>query len=154
MAVNKVRPGRWSVNKRVRLVMRVQCVHHLCGGSIGKHIALDGYWAKVVERFTDSNWWNSPEPQEALEKQIWKCRAAFLDVRFYQPDWQCDRTDLPNFFKVTLQWQLSSSVLKAISGSPPYLEKSSSIHNQINMMFTSLDFQNMGIFRLLAKEKN
>jgi HKD family nuclease len=53
---------------------------------IPKNIALDGYWAKVVERITDSNWWNSPEPQDAFEKRIWKCRAAFLDVRFYKPE--------------------------------------------------------------------
>ena len=53
---------------------------------IAKGVDLDGYWEKVVERLTDSNWWNSPEPQDALEKRIWKCRAAFLDVRFYEPD--------------------------------------------------------------------
>ena len=52
---------------------------------IAKSVDLDGYWEKVVERLTDSNWWNSPEPQDELEKRIWKCRAAFLDVRFYDP---------------------------------------------------------------------
>ena len=53
---------------------------------IAKSVDLDGYWEKVVERLTDSNWWNSPEPVDELEKRIWKCRAAFLDVRFYEPN--------------------------------------------------------------------
>jgi HKD family nuclease len=52
---------------------------------IAKSVDLDAYWEKVVERLTDSNWWNSPEPPDELEKRIWKCRAAFLDVRFYEP---------------------------------------------------------------------
>lgn len=52
---------------------------------ISKNVSLDDYWEKVVERITDSNWWNSPEPTEDLERRIWKCRAAFLDVRFYEP---------------------------------------------------------------------
>lgn len=52
---------------------------------IPKNVDLDDYWEKVVERITDSNWWNSPEPTEELELRIWKCRAAFLDVRFYEP---------------------------------------------------------------------
>ena len=43
-------------------------------------------WEKVVERITDSNWWNSPEPTEGLARRIWRCWAAFLDVRFYKPD--------------------------------------------------------------------
>jgi HKD family nuclease len=52
---------------------------------IAKSIDLDDYWEKVVERLTDSNWWYSPEPEDALEKRIWKCRAAFLDMMFYEP---------------------------------------------------------------------
>lgn len=53
---------------------------------ISQSVDLDDYWEKVVERITDSNWWNSAEPEEELERRIWKCRAAFLDVRFYEPD--------------------------------------------------------------------
>lgn len=53
---------------------------------ISQGVDLDDYWEKVVERITDSNWWNTPEPEEGLERRIWKCRAAFLDVRFYEPD--------------------------------------------------------------------
>jgi len=52
---------------------------------IAKSVDLDDYWQKVVVCLTDSNWWNSPEPPDGLEKRIWKCRAAFLDVRFYEP---------------------------------------------------------------------
>ena len=53
--------------------------------AVPKNVNLDNYWEKVVERTTDSNWWNSPEPTDDLERRIWKCRAAFLDVRFYEP---------------------------------------------------------------------
>ncbi|MGO8753380.1 MAG: hypothetical protein ACLQNE_46180 [Thermoguttaceae bacterium] len=53
---------------------------------IPKNVDLDDYWEKIVERLTDSNWWNSPEPRNELQKRIWRCRAAFLDVRFYVPD--------------------------------------------------------------------
>lgn len=53
--------------------------------SIPKSVDLDDYWDKVVQRITDSNWWNSSEPTSELEKRVWKCRAAFLDVRFYDP---------------------------------------------------------------------
>jgi len=53
---------------------------------ITQSVGLDDYWEKVVARITDSNWWNSPEPEDGLEKRIWKCRSAFLDVRFYEPD--------------------------------------------------------------------
>lgn len=52
---------------------------------IPKNVDLDHYWEKVIDRITDSNWWNSPEPEREFEKRIWKCRAAFLDVRFYEP---------------------------------------------------------------------
>ncbi|WP_237225510.1 phospholipase D family protein [Rubinisphaera sp. JC750] len=52
---------------------------------IPKSVDLDDYWEKVIQRITDSNWWNAPEPKDDLEKRVWKCRAAFLDVRFYDP---------------------------------------------------------------------
>ncbi|MCX7428141.1 MAG: phospholipase D family protein [Planctomycetia bacterium] len=53
---------------------------------ISQNVELNDYWERVVERITDSNWWNSPKPAKSLEQRIWKCRAAFLDVRFYEPD--------------------------------------------------------------------
>jgi HKD family nuclease len=53
---------------------------------IPKHVDLDDYWSKVIERIRDSNWWNAPEPSGGLERRIWRCRVAFLDVRFYSPD--------------------------------------------------------------------
>lgn len=52
---------------------------------IPKSVMLDDYWEKVVQRILDSNWWNSPEPKNELERHIWRCRAAFLDVKFYEP---------------------------------------------------------------------
>ncbi len=53
---------------------------------IPQTVDLDDYWPKVIERVLDSNWWNSPEPAGGLERRIWRCRVAFLDVRFYWPD--------------------------------------------------------------------
>jgi HKD family nuclease len=53
---------------------------------ITKGVTLDNYWEKVIQRLIDSNWWNAPEPTNSLERRIWNCRAAFLDVRFYEPD--------------------------------------------------------------------
>ena len=52
---------------------------------ISKNVSLDNYWPKIVARIIDSAWWNAPEPPEGLERRIWRCRAAFLDVRFYEP---------------------------------------------------------------------
>jgi HKD family nuclease len=52
---------------------------------ISQSVNMDDYWEQVVQRILDSNWWDSPEPQGALEKRIWNCRAAFLDVLFYDP---------------------------------------------------------------------
>lgn len=52
---------------------------------IPKSVTLDDYWEKIVQRVIDSNWWNSPEPEDELERRIWRCRAAFLDVKFYEP---------------------------------------------------------------------
>ena len=52
---------------------------------ISKNVSLDNYWPKIVARIIDSAWWNAPEPPEGIERRIWRCRAAFLDVRFYEP---------------------------------------------------------------------
>lgn len=52
---------------------------------IPKTVGLDDYWEKVVERITDSNWWNSEQPEDPQQKRIWRGRAAFLDVLFYEP---------------------------------------------------------------------
>jgi HKD family nuclease len=53
---------------------------------IAKRVDLDDYWEKVIDRIMDSNWWDSPEPTDELERRVWRCRAAFLDVRFCDPD--------------------------------------------------------------------
>lgn len=52
---------------------------------IPKSIGLSEYWTKAIQRLTDSEWWDSPEPSEDFELQIWRCRAAFLDVWFFEP---------------------------------------------------------------------
>lgn len=53
---------------------------------IPKNVGLDDYWGLVVARLMDSNWWNAPEPHDPHQKRIWRGRAAFLDVMFYEPD--------------------------------------------------------------------
>lgn len=52
---------------------------------VSQAVDLSEYWDKVVARILDSNWWNAPEPSPTLERRVWACRAAFLDVRFYEP---------------------------------------------------------------------
>lgn len=53
---------------------------------ITRQVDFDNYWDKVVARLTDANWWNAPAPKSKLERRVWKCRAAFLDARFYEPE--------------------------------------------------------------------
>lgn len=52
---------------------------------ITQKVKLEDYWDKVVARITDSNWWDSDEPTDKIERQVWQGRAAFLDVLFYEP---------------------------------------------------------------------
>lgn len=47
-------------------------------------IDFDEYWDEIIERITDSCWWNSKEPTHANEKDIWNSRVAFLDSYFYE----------------------------------------------------------------------
>lgn len=42
------------------------------------------YWDQVIVPIMDSNWWNGSSPANAKEARIWKCRAAMLDVLWYQ----------------------------------------------------------------------
>lgn len=53
---------------------------------IRKNVSIDMYWDSIVARVIDSNWWNSPEPASPLERRVWRCRVAFLDVRYYDED--------------------------------------------------------------------
>lgn len=48
-------------------------------------IKISNYWDEVVERIIDCTWWNSECPQGEREKELWKGRAAFLDVIYYEP---------------------------------------------------------------------
>lgn len=45
----------------------------------------DRYWEEIIERITDSAWWNEPCPKNSLESIVWKGRAAMLDAIFYRP---------------------------------------------------------------------
>lgn len=51
-------------------------------------LSLDDYWEKIVRPIiTESNWWKEkPKLTNRLERRIWECRVAFLDVLCYQPD--------------------------------------------------------------------
>jgi hypothetical protein len=50
-----------------------------------RRIEPEDYWEKVTQRILDSNWWDSPEPSDPLQRRVWRCRAAFLDVLYYHP---------------------------------------------------------------------
>lgn len=52
---------------------------------IPKSVRFEQYWDRVVARILDSRWWNAAQPEDALERRLWRARAAFLDVRFYEP---------------------------------------------------------------------
>lgn len=43
------------------------------------------YWDEVIERITDSAWWNEPRPRNTLAGTVWDGRAAMLDAIFYRP---------------------------------------------------------------------
>ena len=43
------------------------------------------YWDEVIERITDSAWWNELRPRNTLAGTVWDGRAAMLDAIFYRP---------------------------------------------------------------------
>lgn len=43
------------------------------------------YWEEIIERITDSAWWNEARPKNALAGTVWDGRAAMLDAIFYRP---------------------------------------------------------------------
>ena len=44
----------------------------------------DRYWEEVILRLKDSPWWQSPEPDNLIDRSVWQGRAAMLDVIFYE----------------------------------------------------------------------
>ena len=54
--------------------------------NIPLNLSVDNYWERVVLRIRSSPWWLAPEPEDPLEKRIWKGRAALLDAIYYNPD--------------------------------------------------------------------
>lgn len=46
---------------------------------------LDNYWERIIEPMRQSPWWRAAEPTDALERRIWKGRAAMLDAIHYAP---------------------------------------------------------------------
>lgn len=49
------------------------------------HMDYNRYWEEIIERITDSVWWNARRPTEALACAVWDGRAAMLDSIFYKP---------------------------------------------------------------------
>ena len=49
-----------------------------------KHQDYDAYWDSIIERISESKWWNSRRPGTKLARQVWDGRAAFLDAIFYE----------------------------------------------------------------------
>jgi HKD family nuclease len=47
-------------------------------------IDYERYWEEIIERITDSPWWNSPRPKDPFEARMWAGRAAMLDSLFYK----------------------------------------------------------------------
>jgi HKD family nuclease len=42
------------------------------------------YWTEVTLRLMNSPWWQSPEPSDKNEKDLWNYRAAMLDAILYE----------------------------------------------------------------------
>lgn len=53
-------------------------------GFTQNQLDLESYWDLVVLPIVESNWWNVRRPS-GLNGKIWECRAAMLDVIYY--DW-------------------------------------------------------------------
>lgn len=45
----------------------------------------DKYWDEIVDRLTQSVWWNAPQPKEASSLKVWNSRSALLDAIYYDP---------------------------------------------------------------------
>jgi len=43
------------------------------------------YWDEIIERLTQSVWWNAPRPEEASNLKVWNNRSALLDAIYYEP---------------------------------------------------------------------
>lgn len=43
------------------------------------------YWEEIIERITDSVWWNTPRPNNATTATVWDGRTAMLDSIYYEP---------------------------------------------------------------------
>ena len=54
-------------------------------GISSSNMTYERYWEEIINRIIDSVWWNSPEPKNKIEKEIWKGRSALLDALYYEP---------------------------------------------------------------------
>ena len=53
---------------------------------IPQNIDYERYWNGIIEKIISSPWWNSEEPSNQREKEIWNGRVAFLDLYYYDYD--------------------------------------------------------------------
>jgi HKD family nuclease len=47
---------------------------------------LDNYWDRIIAPMCQTPWWQTDQPKDALEREIWMGRAAMLDAIYYNPD--------------------------------------------------------------------
>jgi len=48
-------------------------------------LTYEKYWDEIVDRLTQSVWWNAPQPKEASNLKVWNSRSALLDAIYYNP---------------------------------------------------------------------
>jgi hypothetical protein len=51
---------------------------------IPTHVTLHNYWDRIVARLSDSVWWGAKEPEDDVQRDVWRGRAAFVDSLFYR----------------------------------------------------------------------
>lgn len=44
------------------------------------------YWDEIIQRIHKSEWYNTDEPKDIIEKELWSKRVAMLDTIFYDGD--------------------------------------------------------------------
>ncbi len=53
-------------------------------GIVQSEMNYERYWEDIVERIYDSDWWQNPNPKDAIEIKVNEARAAFLDSLYYE----------------------------------------------------------------------
>lgn len=51
-----------------------------------KSTEYERYWDEIIQRIHKSEWYNTDEPKNIIEKELWSKRVAMLDAIFYEGD--------------------------------------------------------------------